>query len=473
MSDALAEPLKPVRDQRRPAAPVPPDEPETPRLRDIGAFFFRARNNLLTAFSKTVYRQLIVRRGFMGTPVWIVSDPEAVKRILLDHVGNYPKSVQQQRRLRPALGDGLLTAGGESWRWQRRTTSPAFQHKKIVAFAPAMTAAAADMVASWDGEAAAERDIPHDMMRLTYDVLSRTVFGEGARTDPVKMGAAFERYFDTIGRLDLAAFLNLPEWVPTVGRLKARPALRYFHREIGRIVGERRALLARDAAAAPDDLLTMLLTATDPDDGRPMDDAQVIDNVITFIGAGHETTANALCWTLYLLSEYPWADERIQEELARVLNGRLPEAEDVANLPYTRQVIEEALRLYPPAPFLGREAVDADELCGHPVKPGTQILVSPWIIQRHELLWDEPDLFDPERFAPGRREAIHRFAYFPFGAGPRICIGMAFAMQEAVLLLATMLQAYRFTVVDPSKIDPHSTITLRPRGGMKMRIARR
>lgn len=473
MSHVLDRPSLPGRDPKRPIAPVPPDEPDTPRLRDIGAFFLRARSNLLTAFSKTVYRQLIVRRGFMGTPIWIVSDPEASKRILLDNVNNYPKSLQQQRRLKPALGEGLLTAGGENWRWQRRTTAPAFQHKKIVAFAPAMTAAADDMLAAWDKDGATVRDIPHDMMRLTYDVLSRTVFGADARTDADKMGAAFERYFDTVGRLDLASFLNLPEWVPTIGRLKARPALKYFHGEIGRIVAERRALLARDAAAAPNDLLAMLLTATDPEDGRPMDDRQVIDNLITFIGAGHETTANALCWTLYLLSEFPWADERIQDELGRVLNGRLPEADDAANLAYTRQVFEEALRLYPPAPFLGREAVEPDELCGLAVKPGTQILVSPWIIHRHEKLWDEPELFDPERFAPGRREAIHRFAYLPFGAGPRICIGMAFAMQEAVLLLATMLQRYRFTAVEPEKIDPHSTITLRPRGGMKMRIAAR
>jgi len=473
MSDALADLPLPIRDRKRPIAPVPPDEPDKPRLRDIGAFFYRARNNLLTAFSKTVYRQLIVRRGFMGTPIWIVSDPEAVKRILLDNAANYPKSLQQQRRLKPALGDGLLTAGGESWRWQRRTTAPAFQHKKIVAFAPAMTAAADDMLKGWAAENVPEREITHDMMRLTYEVLSRTVFGAGTRIDPAKMGAAFERYFDTIGKLDVAAFLNLPEWVPTIGRLRARPALRYFHNEIGRIVAERRALLARDPAAVPDDLLTMLLTAADPEDGRPMDDQQVIDNVITFIGAGHETTANALCWTLYLLSEFPWADEKISEELTCVLNGRLPEAEDASKLTYTRQVLEEAMRLYPPAPFLGREAVEADVLCGHRVKAGTQILVSPWIIQRHEKLWDEPDLFDPERFAPGKRETIHRFAYLPFGAGPRICIGMAFAMQEAVLLLATMLQRYRFTVIEPEKVDPHSTITLRPRGGMKMRIAAR
>ncbi len=464
---------QPLRDRKRPVAPVLFPEPPKPGWRDIIAFFNRARRNLLTAFGELPYTQPIVRRSLLGTPIWIVSDPEAVKRILLDNVANYPKGGQQQRRLKPAVGDGLLTAGGESWRWQRRTTAPAFQHKKIVAFAPAMTAAAEEMLKAWDGDDAAERDIAPEMMRLTYDVLSRTVFGAGTRTDPKKMGEAFELYFDTVGRLDLAAFLNLPEWVPTLGRLRARPALRYFHGEIGRIVAERRALLARDASAAPEDLLTMLLTATDPEDGRPMNDRQVIDNVITFIGAGHETTANALCWTLYLLSEYPWADERVQSELRSVLGGRTATAEDVGRLTYTRQVLEEAMRLYPPAPFLGREAAATDELGGHPVKPGTQLLVSPWILHRHRALWDEPELFDPERFAPGKREAIHRFAYIPFGAGPRICIGMAFAMQEAVLLLATMLQRYRFTVVSPEKIDPHASITLRPRGGMTMRLERR
>jgi cytochrome P450 len=466
-----AEPLP--RDPRRPAAPVPLPAVEKAGVRDILRFFNRARSNLITAFDEVPYRDPIVRRTFLRTDVWIVSDPDAIKRVLLDNAANYPKGVQQQRRLKPALGDALLTAEGESWRWQRRTTSPAFQHKRIVGFAPAMVEAADEMLARWEGEGAAERDIAAEMMGLTYDVLSRTVFGRDARIDAKRMGEAFALYFDTVGKLDLAAFLNLPEWVPTLGRLKARPALRFFQEEVGRIVRERRALLERDSAAAPDDLLTMLLTARDPEDGRPMDTQQVIENAITFIGAGHETTANALCWTLYLLSEFPAVEARVTEEIDRVLGGRLPRAGDVGQLTYLRQVLDEAMRLYPPAPMLGRAALAADELGGRPLKPGTQIMISPWILHRHRALWDAPDLFDPERFAPGKREAIHRFAYIPFGAGPRICIGMAFAVQEAILLLATILQRYRLKVRPGFTVMPNATITLRPQGGLPMRLERR
>ncbi|BCW88769.1 Pentalenene oxygenase [Alphaproteobacteria bacterium SO-S41] len=461
------------RDPKRPAAPVPLPPVPNPGFGDMVRFFLRARKNLISAFDESVYREAFIRRKAFGSDIWIVSEPEAIKRVLLDNFANYPKGIQQQRRLTPALGEGLLTSEGESWRWQRRTTAPAFQHKRVVGFAPAMVAAANDLLARWDSEGTAERDIAAETMQLTFDVLSRTVFGSDARTDAKRMGAAFELYFDTAGRLDIAGMLNLPDWVPTLGRLRARPALRYFQSEIGRIVRDRRALIARDPAAAPDDLLTMLLTAEDPEGGRPMDERQVIDNALTFIGAGHETTANALNWVFYLLAAYPWAEERVVDEIGRVLNGRAPGAEDVGKLTYTRQVLDEALRLYPPAPFMGRVALAADELGGEKLKAGTQVLVSPWVLHRHHMLWDEPELFDPERFAPGRKETIHRFAYLPFGGGPRICIGMAFAVQEAMLLLVTILQRYRLTVREGFTVGPNATITLRPEGGLPMRVERR
>jgi cytochrome P450 len=442
-------------------------------LTDYWTFFRNARRNLISAFTGTAYEQPIIRRQLAGSETWVVSDPEAVKRVLLDNANNYAKSQQQKRRLEPALGQSLLLADGDAWRWQRRTTAPAFQHRKIVGFAPLMIAAVGDMLARWDSEGQPERDIAQEMMRLTYDVLSRTIFGRAAPLAADRMGQAIDLYLSTAGRMDVAGMLNLPLWVPTIGRIRARPALRWFREEIGGAIRRRRVELARGVNADSADLLTMLLTATDPETGQPMDDELVYDNALTFIVAGHETTSNALSWTFFLLSEYPWAEQRVHAELDAVLGGRTATADDIPRLVYLRQVLDESMRLYPPAPFAGREAIEADVLGGEPVKPGTQILISTYILHRHRLLWEEPDLFDPERFAPGKREAIHRFAYIPFAAGPRICIGMAFALQEAMLLLATILQRYRLTLRPGHVVEPHATITLRPRGGLPMRLERR
>jgi len=474
MSDSMQREAVAPRDPKRPPAPVPPPEPPGGklRLRDYWTFFQNARQNLIAAFTESAYEEPIIRRDFAGTKTWVLSEPEAIKRVMLDNANNYDKSQQQKRRLEPALGQSLLLADGDTWRWQRRTTSPAFQHRKIVDFAPLMVAAADDMLSRWDKEGSAERDISQEMMRLTYDVLSRTVFGREAPLEPDRMGRAIDLYLSTAGRMDVAGMLNLPLWVPTVGRLQARPALKWFREEIGGAIAERRAELARGMRTDAGDLLTMLLTATDPETGRPMDDQLVYENALTFIVAGHETTSNALSWTFLMLSEYPWAEQRVRDELAAVLGDRPPAAEDVPRLVYLRQVLDEAMRLYPPAPFAGREAIDADILAGEPVEPGTQILIATYILHRHRRLWDEPDLFDPERFAPGKREKIHRFAYIPFGAGPRICIGMAFAVQEAILLLAAILQRYRLTLRPGHIVEPHATITLRPRGGLPMRLER-
>lgn len=260
------------RDPKRPPAPIPPTDPPDGKvgLKDYWDFFQNARRNLLSAFTNSAYEELIIRRKLVGAESWVVSDPEAVKRVLLDNAGNYNKSQQQKRRLEPALGQSLLLADGEAWRWQRRTTAPAFQHKKIVAFAPLMTAAVDDMLARWEIEGRPERDIAQEMMRLTYDVLSRTVFGRASTLAVDRMGQALDLYLNTAGRMDVSAMLSLPLWVPTIGRLRARPALKWFRREIGGLIRERRAELKRGIDAESGDLLTMLLTAKDPETGQPM-----------------------------------------------------------------------------------------------------------------------------------------------------------------------------------------------------------
>jgi cytochrome P450 len=255
--------------------------------------------------------------------------------------------------------------------------------------------------------------------------------------------------------------------------LRAWPALRFFRREMDALIGRRRALLATDSAKAPNDLLTLLLTARDPETGTLFGEEEIFDNVMTFIFAGHETTANTLAWTLYLLSQFPDADARIAQESRSTLQGRAAGTDDLPSLVYTRMVLEESMRLYPPAPLLAREALERDTVGGHVVEPRTVLLVSPWVIHRHHLLWDDPEYFDPERFASGKREKIHRFAYIPFGAGPRICIGMGFAMQEAVICLATMIQHWRFELVPGHPVMPLARITLRPQYGLKMRLHKR
>ena len=437
-------------------------------------FLRMARDNPIAAIGERAYEQPILSvRNFL-IDLCIVSDPAAIKRILLDNVDNYPKGVQQQVRLQPALGNGLLTAEGASWKFQRRTAAPVFQHRRLIGFGEAMAAATSDMLARWDElPAGCEVDAAGEMMGLTYDIITRTVFSNEVTADQQKMAAAIQIYFDTIGRGDIASILRLPDWIPTPTRRRAAPALAFFRAEVQRTVAARRARIEADPNGAPNDLLTSLLTAQDSDSGQRLSDSEVYDNVVTFIGAGHETTANAMAWTFYLLSEFPWAAEKLFAELRTIPGDGTVTAADLPALPFARMVLEESMRLYPPAPFIGRQALAEDELSGVRVRKGTSILISPWLLHRHHQLWSEPDLFMPERFAPERRDAISRFAYLPFGGGPRICIGMAFAMQEAMIMLAMIARRWRLTLRPGYQVIPQASITLRPRGGLPMKLERR
>src|SRR6185312_4567941 len=307
---------------------------------------------------------------------------------------------------------------------------------------------------------------------LAYDIISRTVFSGDVTMDYARMSKALLTYLETLGRIDMLGLLGLPRWVPTPDRLRAQPALRYFRREMEALIERRKALLERDAASAPNDLLTLLLTAHDPEGDTLFSVREVFDNVITFVFAGHETTANALAWTLYLLSQFPDVDARLAREVAGVddsimTTGALP------TLPFTSAVLEEAMRLYPPAPFISREAVAADVVGGVAIKPRTSVLISTWILHRHRLLWQNADEFDPTRFLAPQRDTIPRFAYLPFGAGPRVCIGMGFAMQEAMIVLTAVARRFRLELADDHKVEPLARITLRPKGGLMMQLYRR
>ncbi|MGZ5934865.1 MAG: cytochrome P450 [Rhizomicrobium sp.] len=453
---------------RRPAAPVPRKNPVS-FLRVL----WELRQNPIAAFGEGAYRLPLIHLKSRIRDFLLVNEPESIKHVLLDNVGNYIKSDQVQRLTRPALGNGLLNAEGASWRFQRRTAAPMFQMRHVASFGPVMAAATADMLARWDALPDGTMiDAADEMMRLTYDIICRTVFSGDVTMDYGRMSKAILVYLETLGRIDMLGLLGLPRWVPTPDRVRAAPALRYFRREMEGLIERRKALIARDADSAPNDLLTLLLTAHDPEGGTLFSDREVFDNVMTFVFAGHETTANALAWTLYLLSQFPDADAQVAAEVrgiddARIASGDLPE------LPFTRAVLEESMRLYPPAPFVSREAVAADTVGGIAIRPRTSVLISTWILHRHRLLWERPDEFDPARFLPGQRERIHRFAYLPFGAGPRICIGMGFAMQEAMVVLAAITRRYRLELEPGHEVHPLARITLRPEGGLKMRLCRR
>ncbi len=396
----------------------------------------------------------------------MISDPAGIRHVLLDNAANYSKSIQFQRLTRPALGNGLVNAEGASWRFQRRVAAPMFAMRQVEDFVAVMADAAHGAVGRWsalpDGAQIGAAD---EMMRVTYEIISRTLFSSDVTMQYGRMAEALALYLETQGRVDVLRTLGLPNWFPTPRNLRARGPLAYFRREISGAIARRRMRLESDPASVPNDFLTMLLTTRDPEGGALFGEREVFDNVMTFVFAGHETTANALAWTLYLLSQFPAADARAAGEIAG--------ARDPGDLPYTRMVLEESLRLYPPAPIISRDSIGADVVGGIAIRAGTSIMISPWVLHRHSTLWDDPDHFDPERFAPGRRERIPRFAYIPFGAGPRVCIGMGFAMQEALIVLSAILRRFRLELVPGHPVEPQARLTLRPKHGLRMRVWRR
>jgi cytochrome P450 len=471
MNESAAGPIDdlPLRERRRPAAPQPPQG-------KIGwvALYRGLRTNPITTWGRQAYEQpILADSGIMG-PFVIVNRPDAIRHVFLDNAANYPKDAFQLEKLGPALGRGLLTSEREEWRFQRRTVAPLFQPSAVAAYLPVMADAVAAMLARWETAAAkgAVLDAAREMTALTYEIISRTVFSGEIETGADVMSAAITRFFDTHGRINLWDIVKLPRWLPRPAEWRVRPATRVFREEVRGLLRRRRA---RQAAgeAVPDDLVTLLAAARDPETGAALSEQTIHDNLVTFIGAGHETTANALGWTLFLLAEFPWAFDRMAQEVDAVLAGRVPTHDDLERLGAVRMTLEESMRLYPPVPFLSREAAGPDRIDGVEIAPGTLVIVAPWLVHRHRLLWQEPDLFEPERFAPERRAKIPRFAYLPFGAGARVCIGAGFAMQEALLALAMIVQRFRPHLVPGARVEPVARVTLRPARGLPMRFERR
>ncbi|UXX84452.1 cytochrome P450 [Roseovarius pelagicus] len=418
-----------------------------------------ARRNVLSIIPQIATRQPMVS-GRTGKRWHMVMDPDAIKTILLEKLDNYPKSVVTKNLLRPAIGDSLFIAEGAHWRWQRRAAAPVFSHRNVMNLAPIMSAAADRSAARIAAAGPRAIDVAEDMVRTTFDVISDVTFSGDGSFDSDAVHNAIDGYIAEAGKISLFDILGFPDWVPRPGRMMSGQAVRQMKTVADQAVEARRV---RGAQGVPD-LLDLLLDGIDPETKRQMNTAELRDNLLTFIVAGHETTALTLGWSLYLCAFDQDVQDRARAEAQSVLQGRAATGADVANLPFIRQIADEALRLYPPAAMVSRTAQEADTLCGRDVRAGDTVIIPIYALHRHHQLWDEPDHFRPDRFAD--RKAVPRYAYLPFGDGPRICIGASFALQEAVIILATLLSRFRFTQVKGRNPDPVMILTLRPEGGV-------
>jgi cytochrome P450 len=452
----------------RPPAPEPLERPLDlfPLLREL-------RRNPLGTWTREHFTAPIVAAETAMGRVTVLSDPAAIRHVLLDNAARYRKDDLQRRVLAPGLGNGLLTAEGEEWRLQRRTLAPLFSPRHVAGFWPAMTDAA-ERVARRLARRPPGRvtDMALEMTRVTLDVLERTIFTHGLRHDPDALGRAITRFFEALGPVDPLDLFGMPAWLPRIGRWRARPALRFFEEVVGELIDGRRRLLA-SGEPAPADILTLLLEAADPETGKGLTDVEVRANIVTFIGAGHETTANALTWTLYLLSQAPDVRERVEAEVDAVLGDGTMEPGALDRLVFTRAVLDEAMRLYPPVPYMSRTPIADDRIGDLKIPRGSYVAIVPFVLHRHRTLWEEPDAFVPERFLPENRGRIDRFAYLPFGAGPRVCIGASFSIQEAMIVLAHLVRTLRFDLAEGHAVRPLHRVTLRPDGGLPMRISKR
>jgi cytochrome P450 len=401
----------------------------------------------------------------------MVNDPEGVRHVLLDNVANYPKNDLELKFFSAMFGEGLLSAPSAKWRTHRKVMAPSFGTRTVESYAPAMVDSTVAFTQQWGVlPELAEIDIAEEMMTLTLKIICRTMFSSDAEELAICAREALHFAQESLqfGLLDV-----LPVIGPKRINLKAEAIRAHFtgmDTAIYRLICEREKIRNE----APKDFLTRLVAAKDPDDGVGLNATEVRDEVITIFMAGHETTAVTMTWVWYVLSQFPLEEAKLHAELDTVLAGRMPTVEDLPNLPYTRMLIEEVMRLFPPAPGISiRQAQEADEVCGFKVPKGMQIMISPWVLHRHRRLWDNPERFDPTRFSKEASEKRPRFAYLPFGGGPRVCIGATLAMTEASLILAVLAQRFQLRLKEPQEIKLQTRITLRPKDGLKMLLVRR
>lgn len=447
-----------------PPTVVPPPQPlPFPR------FIVRFVRNPLRTIARAVYDEDMLVRDTGRRAIAYVTAPALVEEVLLKGAEHFHKSPVEKRVFRSTLGDGILTSQGPSWKWQRRTAAPLFRVQDLASLVPAMTAEGEAQAVRWrQSPQGSVHAIDEDMTETTFRVISTTMFGGAPDGETRAILAASDKALASVSWDIAAAIIDLPEWIWYPGRRARRHAGRELRAFTASMLARR-----RQAGLEGNDLMARLANAKDPETGAPMSESQLVDNLLTFLGAGHETTAKALTWCLYLIARAPEWQQRIFDEVQAVCGAAPIGPEHLDRLQVTRAVFKEAMRLYPPAPMMSRILTEPTTLGGRQLKAGTVVVIPIWAIHRHRKLWSDPDRFDPTRFFPEQEAKHARAQFMPFGFGPRTCIGNTFAMMEGVAILGTLVRRAVFDWDGHHLPEPLSRITLRPKGGMPLKVSMR
>ena len=445
-----------------PAEFIPPFPPRHPEKLPAWKLFMRARRNMLTLFSERSFAARHIRARMLRREFHLFNTPAAIHSVMVAQNDAFERKTPQMRHaLEPLVGDGLIISDGLVWKERRRVVQAVTRPARMPALTPVMTGVAEETLAAWRTLPEGHRlDVMEEMGRFAAQTVTRAAFGLAlGRDSAARVVAAFAAYQARIGNLDFASLLGLPDVLPRLNAL-----LRW--REVREIHGVVEGLIADvlDHGRGEDSLIAAMAEAP----GMTREGFR--NEALTLFLAGHETTANVMSWCWYLLSQAPWAEARLREEASAVLGGRAAGFDDLARLPYTRAVVEETLRLYPPIPILAREAQQDTEVEGIAVRRGSMVMVSPWVMHRHRAHWEAPDAFRPERFLPGAPPPV-RHSYLPFSLGPRVCTGVQFGLYEAMICLASLAQHIRLRAEPGHVVMPVSRLTLRPGTSLPMRIA--
>jgi cytochrome P450 len=446
---------------------VPPSPPRASETMNVFGRMAAMRRSTIETWGQRAYEEDIVQGRFFGRNSFILNTPDAIRHVLVDNYENYSRTPVGIRVLRPLVGEGLLIAEGRAWKHQRRTLAPAFTPRAVAPLVPHMIAATDEAIAKLQGSCGAPVDLREAMQRMTLEIAGRTMFS----FEMGRHGAALRDFVMEYGeRMARPHFLDLllPVGWPSPQDFSRARFRKRWTRFVAMLMAERRAA-GKNEGAPPRDLFDLIGAARDPESGEAFTDEQLGDEVATMILAGHETTATALFWSLYLLALDPVTQEKLAAEVkGAAVDGALA----IERLTFTRAVVDETMRLYPPAYLIARSAAAADTIAGLPVKKHDLVLIAPWLLHRHEKLWSEPNAFIPSRFMPGAPPP-DRFAYLPFGVGARVCIGAHFALVEATLALAKLIGAFRVELLDKAPVIPVGVVTTQPDRSPLFRIARR